>query len=99
MFEIKSLSISYCLIKRFLDECPVLGMGPVQYALHGRFFGGGAFKNSKGFVRPDDLPPGGAPPETAGVADSLCFREIRLAAQQGLFGALTLDYFFCQFAV
>src|SRR5258708_17133355 len=45
------------------------------------------------------MPTGNAPTETAGVAHSLSFRQIGLTSQQRLLGALTLEYFLCQFAV
>src|SRR3981189_2948135 len=45
------------------------------------------------------MPAGNAPAETAGVAHSLCFRQIGLTPQQGVLDPLTLEYFLCQFLI
>src|SRR3981081_3476806 len=45
------------------------------------------------------MPSGNAPAETAGVAHSLCFRQISLTPQEGVLGVLALYYFLCQLAI
>src|SRR6266478_10083632 len=45
------------------------------------------------------MPTRNTPAETAGVAHSLCFRQIGLTPQQRLLDALTLQYFLCQLPV
>src|SRR5882762_3206902 len=99
MFKIKSLPNAYRLIKFFLDESPILRMGSLQYAFHSRFEGSVVFKDSKRFLRPDNMATRNAPAETARVTHSLRFCQVGFAAQQGLLGAFALQYLSRQFLV
>src|SRR5580700_2308851 len=99
MFKIKSLPVPRYLVERFLEEDSVLRMCSPQYDFHCRFVGWIVFENAKRFLRPEDLSAGNIPSETARMANSLRFRQISFAALQGLFRALTLEYFACQLSV
>src|ERR1700739_2641015 len=80
MFNIKSLPTPNCLIEGFLHTNSVLRMGSLQYSFQRRFAGRIVAKNSKCFIRPDDIPGRNVPAEAPGVADSLRLREIGLAS-------------------
>src|ERR1700746_3187645 len=60
----------------------ILRMDALQNHWQGNFRGRGEFKNTEGFVRPEDLSGGNVPPETACMAEPLGLCQIGLATSE-----------------
>src|SRR5437879_13739622 len=73
---------------RLLDVNRVFRMNAFENKVHGRFHRSVILENAKSFLGPANLPSRNAPAEAAGLAQSLRFGQVCLAAPQGIFCAV-----------
>src|SRR5947208_12761541 len=90
MPKVELLPIPLCTVHYSLDEYAVVRMGSLEYPLYGGHSPLLISKDSKGFLRPEDLAGENIPAERARVAQSLRFGQISLTPSQFLFRPLAL---------
>jgi hypothetical protein len=93
MFGAEASPIDRGAIDDLLEMHPVVRMGSIEHHLQGGLYRRLAFKYSISLGGPVDFPARNVPAEAPGVAYSLRFGEVRLAAAQRLLGPLAFSSF------
>src|SRR5579862_7155957 len=89
IFMLKILFILRRALNGLFHRGRVLRMNPLEDQVDGGCRGSVVLEDSKGFLRPNDLPGGRLPAETASVAETLRLGQVSLALAKRLLGALT----------
>ena len=88
---IEILPVAGCAVDGLLRARTIVRMNALKDHIEREKRGLVVAKYSESFVRPDDFAGDGAPAETAGVAQSLCFGQICFALPEGIFSLLALS--------